>query len=212
MRICSGLRKAINRWSIIQLLGIMVPILLIVIVFLLGVCFKLSTENIALKEAQEEQERIATEYQDAYNQIVSDMLADGALLETNGNLIVKVWNNAIWNKQDEETDKYTMLDGVFVSDFNDALNKLFNDSDFSSSMADLYSNQQQIRIKMKNLTNPPKGFENAYSALVDMYEAYLVFSDMVINTNGSLESFSKEFSDADDDFIKNYRNADLYVK
>ena len=212
MRICSGLRKAINRWSIIQLLGIMVPILLIVIVFLLGVCFKLSTENIALKEAQEEQERIATEYQDAYNQIVSDMLADGALLETNGNLIVKVWNNAIWNKQDEETDKYTMLDGVFVSDFNDALNKLFNDSDFSSSMADLYSNQQQIRIKMKNLTNPPKGFENAYSALVDMYEAYLVFSDMVINSNGSLESFSKEFSDADDDFIKNYRNADLYVK
>ena len=202
--------KRVN--PLLVFLLILVPILLIVIVLLLAALFKVSSNYNALIEEQKVKEENAIDYQNAYNNLVSGMLSDGASLEQNGNLIVSVWNNAIWQKQSDDTDKYTMKNGEFVSDFNDALGNLFEDEVFSSNMEILSSNQQQIRADMKTMTNPPEGYEDAYDSLKELYDSYLAFSNTILNVNGSLESFSKDFHDADDTFISKYNNAELYVK
>ena len=213
-------RKKID--SLLIVLLILVPIFLIVIALLGGICIKLSVDKAqaeklaneykAVIEEQKEAEKSASEYQLAYNNLISAMLDDAALAESNGNLIIQVWNNAIWSKQDGATDKYTMEDGKFVSDFNDALSNLFSDESFSNDMERLSANQQRIKADMKAMVNPPEGYKEPYKALKDLYDSYLSFSNIVLNCNGSLESFSNDFSEADEDIIKKYYTAELYTK
>lgn len=213
-------KKKINPLLIVLL--ILVPIFLIIIALLVGICIKLSVDKAqaekltneykAVIEEQKEAEKTASEYQLAYNKLILAMLDDAALAESNGNLIIQVWNNAIWNKQDVATDKYTMVDGKFVSDFNDALSNLFNDESFSTDRARLSANQQRIKTDMKEMVNPPEGYEEAYKALKDLYDSYLSFSNIVLNCNGSLNSFSDDFSEADKDILKKYNAAELYAK
>ena len=201
---------------------VLVPIFLIVIALLIGICLKLSVDKVqaeklvneykAVIEEQKKAEKSASEYQLAYNKLILDMLDDAALAEANGNLIIQVWNNAIWSKQDGDTDKYTMTDGKFVSDFNDALNNLFSDESFNTDMARLSANQQQIKADMKEMVTPPEGYGEVYKALKDLYDSYLSFSNIVLNCNGSLESFSNDFNEADEDILKKYYTAELYIK
>ena len=172
---------------------------------------RLIEENLKAEEEKQLAAQLAEEYQANYDQLVIDMLEDAVLAEKAGNLIVSVWHNAIWNCQDEETDKYTMPNGRFVSDFNDALQNLFNDEDFSEDISTLAYRRYLVRDAMKAMLKPPEGFENAFEALESLYNSYLTFTDIVINCKGSLESFSNDFSDADRDFSRKYNGAKLYT-
>lgn len=201
---------------------ILLPIFLMVIVLLVVLCFKLAIEKQqavklaneykTLIEEQKESEKTANEYREDYNRLVLAMLDDAALAETNGNMIIQVWSNAIWSKQDAATDKFTMVDERFVSDFNEALGNLFNDDCFNADMSKLSTNQRQIKIDMKDMVNPPNGCEEEYAALKDLYDSYLSFTNIVINCKGSLESFSNDFSNADQEMLKKYNTAELYLK
>lgn len=165
-----------------------------------------------LIEAEKEAEQSAETYQSLYNDLVYAMLDDAVAAENIGNLTVSVWHNAIWNTSDSETDKFTKVNGKFVDDFNDALSNLFRDKDFRADIDDLYSRQNAIKTSMKKMLNPPIGFENAYKALENMYNAYIRFTDVVLKCDGSLESFSDDFGEADDELIQKYRAAELYIK
>lgn len=196
-----------------------VILLLVVVAILSVVCFKLFKTSIEYKEAYEnlvaeenEAKGNAESYQSLYNSLVYAMLDDAALAETIGNKTVNVWHNAIWNTENPETDKFTKVNGKFVSDFNDALANLFRDADYSADIALLKSKQNQIKSDMKSMLNPPDGFGDAYKALENMYNAYVTFTDIVLNCNGSLESFSNDFGDADEDILRKYKAAELYVR
>lgn len=196
-----------------------VILLLVVVAILSVVCFKLFKTSIEYKDAYEnlvaeenEAKENAESYQSLYNSLVYAMLDDAALAETIGNKTVNVWHNAIWNTENPETDKFTKVNGKFVSDFNDALANLFRDADYSADIALLKSKQNQIKSDMKSMLNPPDGFGDAYKALENMYNAYVTFTDIVLNCNGSLESFSNDFGDADEDILRKYKAAELYVR
>ncbi len=65
---------------------------------------------------------------------------------------------------------------------------------------------------MKDMTNPPEGFEDAYKALEDMYQAYLTFTNTVLNCKGSLQSFSDEYNSVDKALSDCYNAAELYTR
>lgn len=166
----------------------------------------------AEEKAKKEAAKVAKQYQEDYNALVEDMLDDAVLAEKLGNLIIKVWGNAILSKADEETDKYTKQNGKFVSDFNDALSNLWGDMEFSEQVSALSDNQKDIKDRMKNMLNPPEGFENAFSALEAMYNSYISFTNIVLRCEGSLNSFSEDFSGADESLSQLFTAAELYVK
>lgn len=155
---------------------------------------------------------IAASYQNKYNELVALMLDEGSEAEDMGNLIVAVWHNAIYSTSDVETDKYTKENGKFVSDFNDALANLFFDPEYSKREENLRENQLLVREQMKEMLDPPDGFENAFKALENMYLAYIRFTDHIIECNGSYDSFSSEFSDRDHKLSECYTAAELYVR
>ena len=217
-------KKRIGSLTIVLL--VITPILLLLVILLFIICLGLSARNIeitkqandyknaydTLIEEQKEAERSAAQYQVKYNQLVSDMLHNSVEIENQGNLIVQVWNNAIYNKDDVSTDKFTKVNGQFVSDFNDALSNLFNDQEFLDNTSEITEKNYQIRLDMKDMTNPPDGYENAYQALKEYYECYLKFYNTVINCEGSLNSFSEKFGETDSECISKFNSAELYVK
>lgn len=140
------------------------------------------------------------------------MLSGASDAETCGNLIRKVWSNAIYEEKDDETDQYTRPDGYWVSDFNEALGNLFWDSSFISDIDSIESNQETVNALMKELKNPPEEYKDAYEAISDFYEAYLTLTNMAIDPTGNLQTYSSNFSDADTKTLNCYNALKLYLE
>ena len=77
------------------------------------------------------------EYYSNMETVSFTMLDGAAKAENAGNLIKNVWYNAIYEERNSETDQYTMKNGKFVDDFNDALSELFADENFSNSISEI---------------------------------------------------------------------------
>lgn len=143
---------------------------------------------------------------------VSFTMLDGATkAEDAGNLIKSVWYNAIFEERNSETDKYTMKNGKFVDDFNDALSELFADENFSNSISEIVTNQSDGANLMKQLKEPPKKYEEAYSVLKVYYDNYLKMTKIVINPTGSLNTFSEDFNTYDNNTVDSYEKMKLYL-
>lgn len=153
----------------------------------------------------------AAVYYNNMETVTYKMIAGSVLAEDAGNLIKDVWYNTIFEKYDEETDKYTLENGFFVSDFNDALSNLFSDEEFKNVISGIKSNQNEVTELMKSLKNPPKEYEEAYSALKAYYDDYLSLTKIVISPTGSLNSFSDDFNNADKASAKSYENLKMYL-
>ena len=143
---------------------------------------------------------------------VSFTMLDGAAKAENaGNLIKNVWYNAIFEERNSETDKYTMKNGKFVDDFNDALSELFADENFSNSISEIVTNQSDVANLMKQLKEPLKKYEEAYSVLKVYYDNYLKMTKIVINPTGSLNTFSEDFNTYDNNTGDSYKKMKLYL-
>lgn len=143
---------------------------------------------------------------------VSFTMIDGAAKAKNaGNLIKSVWYNAIFEERNSETDKYTMKNGKFVDDFNDALSELFADENFSNSISEIVTNQSDVANLMKQLKEPLKKYEEAYSVLKVYYDNYLKMTKIVINPTGSLNTFSEDFNTYDNNTGDSYKKMKLYL-
>ena len=139
------------------------------------------------------------------------MISGAADAESAGNLIKSVWYNAIYEERDSSTDKYTRPNGYFVDDFNDALGNLFSDSTFVEKIDGIKNNQDSVEKYIKELRNPPKEFEEAYDAVKDCYDAYLTFTNLVVNPTGSLTTFSSNFNDADSAVVNKYNTLKSFI-
>lgn len=153
----------------------------------------------------------AAKYYDNMESVSYLMLNGAADAENAGNLIKSVWFNAIYEEKDSETDKYTIVNGRFVDDFNDALSNLFSDTDFIKKISNIQDNQDDVTALMKQLKNPPKEYEEAYGVLKTYYENYLKMTKMVINPTGSLQSFSDDFNDIDTETVNSFEKMKLYL-
>lgn len=156
-------------------------------------------------------------YYSQMEEVTYAMLNSGADAETAGNLIVSVWNNAIYEKRSKETDKFTLAYNYggtsyrFVDDFNTALSNLFADADFSADIQQIEKERAEITSCMKELKDPPKKYKDAYQALKTYYDDYMKFTSVVIECNGSLNSFSEEFGECDDKFVDSYDKMCFYL-
>lgn len=147
-------------------------------------------------------------YSDNLKKASSLMLTGAASAEDAGGLIHDVWYNTIYEERDSSTDKYTK---DAYGDFNDSLSVLFADSTFSSQISGIKSNQDSVAAIMKELANPPREYQEAYTAIMNYYDAYLELTNLAINPTGSLTSFTSDFNTADSAVSKCYNTMQMYV-
>lgn len=205
-------RKKINAKYII----IMAIVLMVVIAGFASVLTIKSRNEQKEKQRQEEalakQQEELEKYYNNFENVVYTMLYGGADAETVGNLIINVWSNSIYEERDDSTDVYTMKDGKFLEDFNDALANLFASDEYLEPIEDIEENQKQVIELMKKLVNPPDDYKETYRILEKYYESYLKITNYARDPQGSLKSFSKKFREADDEFVKYYDKIKLYLE
>lgn len=107
-----------------------------------------------------------------------------------------VWRNSIYQQQDESTDPYTMENGVFLEDFDDALGNLYNDSVFAARLASVQTNRGSAAGSMSGLKDAPEGYEDVYQALKEQYDAYIKLTNLALNNGGyTYEEFNRELGE-----------------
>lgn len=199
------LKSGVDKKTIVKIMVIVV----IAIFAIIGAVFGIRYYN--EKQAEQEAIQLSTDYEDKLYSISLTMLNGAADAESCGNLIKKVWSNAICKDDDPETDPYTKPNGYFVDDFNDALGNLFSDISFQTKIDNIRSNQDSVNSMMKNMKNPPEEWEEAYEALKDYYDNYLELTNIVVSPSGSLQTFSANFNSADDDIVNSYNKMKIYL-
>lgn len=146
-----------------------------------------------------------SKYKSDMENVSNLMLNSAANAEEAANLIRAVWYNTIYEKSDSKTDKYTKETKYsFYDDFNDSLNNLFSDPTFRGSITLIEIDQAGINKEMKSLKNPPKKYEDAYEDLKELYDNYYNLAELATNPTGSLKSFTEDFNEYDNAFIKSY--------
>lgn len=106
-------------------------------------------------------------------------------------LTYKVWRNTIYEEFEIETYEYTGGMGSFNTSFNTSLTKLYSDAKILAIVADIESNQKSVSTTMRKLMNPKKEFAPCYETLSEMYTTYQGFTELAVNPNGTLQSFSQ---------------------
>ena len=152
-------------------------------------------------------------YSENLQNAVIEVMNSAVDAEKAGGLIHSVWYNSIFQIDDAETDKYTKRaagDGPFFDDFNDALGVLFSDQSFQADLAALSESQSNVAQLMRELNNPPQKYQEDYSALKELYSAYVELVTLVINPSGTLESFTERFNDADQNVVECYYPLSFY--
>ena len=105
-----------------------------------------------------------------------------------------------------------MEDGVFLEDFNDALGKLYGDSDFQSKGAFIDSNRKSVAESMSRLKDAPEGYEDAYQALKAYYDAYIRLTNLALNSAGyTYSDFNSELGDLNRELDTCYLTIATYV-
>ena len=153
-------------------------------------------------------------YSETLSSISTLMIEGTTSAEEAGKLIHDVWYNTIFEEFDSLTDEFTMdSDGYkFYDDFNEALSNLFNDYSFSKKLDSIKENLVSVNSMMKELTNPPKKYQEAYIILKDFYDAYLELTNLVLNPTGSLQTFTDDFNEADSKVANDLKKISIYIE
>jgi hypothetical protein len=135
-------------------------------------------------------------------------------VETSGNLIQSVWYNAVFEKSDYKTNKYTKssVDSYSFVGFNTALLSLFNDSTFENDINKIGNDSEEITKIMRDLTNPPDEYKDAYVKLSSCYDSYINFVNLVKSPSGNLSSYTEKINDYDLGVLNSLNALKPYIK
>ena len=149
-------------------------------------------------------------YYNKVNEIHDVRNASVDALNDSAHLLIEVWNNAIWQQSDPRTDKFTIENGYFVDDFNDALENLYSDESFNAKLDIIDKQQYELRQLRKEILNPPKGEEEYNDLILDMIDNYLKLSTTVLNPIGSLNDVSEELNNLFEEDNKIQRDLEFF--
>ncbi len=166
---------------------------------------------------------IRNEYIDNITNASSLMMDNAADAENLIILTAKVWNNCIFKKNDEETNKYTIddfsynsnkttyKDYEFESDFNNALVKLFKDKDFIDKKDKLINSTVTISDTMKKLQNPTPELTICYDSITELFTTYQNIIELATNPSGSYQTYTNSKSEKIEKFISVHKKLSTQI-
>ena len=85
--------------------------------------------------------------------------------------VTTVWAHAQFQQPNDFTDKYTRPNGSYVA-VHEALNNLYSDPSIDETVSSLINAYVLSFDYMQSLVNPPEEFEDAYAALLSLYDVF----------------------------------------
>ena len=134
------------------------------------------------------------EYYDLVNQAEDARNASVDELNECSDLLLDVWDHSLAKIQDPKTNPYTCPNGVFLEDFNEALDNLYADSVFQEKLDVISDQQMELRRLERKLENPPNLEEEFNDVFLEYLDNYIEVSMAVINPNGSFIEVSEQIN------------------
>ena len=169
------------------------------------------TDNMEGKTVQVD-ETDDEDYLNKLKDIALRIVTSATEVENCVNLIHYVWYNAIYERYDTKTDKFVFIDDTGKArSFNDALDYLFTDQEFSSQLLNILDESSNIQKEMKSVLNYPDSCKNAFDATEELYEDYLTLVRMATDPSGSLNSYLEDYKNNSSKFLNAYDRLSLYI-
>lgn len=164
------------------------------------------------RKEKEEAESIV-EYYNKLARFYNEILASGNTAEDASILVLKVWENTLFKKDNSETDKYTKKgNGEFYDDFNNSLKVLFKDAEFNKTIEEIKNYQDSVDKLYVKLKNPPEEYEDAYEVAKKVYSAYSDLCQCATNPSGNYQTALEKHNAADSDCVKYMKELRLYFE
>ena len=125
-------------------------------------------------------------YVDAVTEIADEIKKEEGNLNHCLNLYVEVWRNSIEQVEDSYTDVYTMYEGEFYQDFNDALDCLEQDEQYQKDMERVIAFHVALRKAKQQIDEVPMFGVNQKKASIfdEMVTILLHKSELLVNSFG----------------------------
>lgn len=150
-------------------------------------------------------------YNENVDLIKNEMLTSATLAETLMNLTSRVWSDAIYERFSSDTYFWTINEYHRYNDFDTALQKMFEDGTVKKNVRTISESQERVILMMKDLNNPPKSYEKVHEAMLELHAAYQSATDLAINPQGNLNSFSENSTEKINKFIELYKKIDTII-
>lgn len=138
-----------------------------------------------------------------YDTVYADSLNGASNAEDVCVLVHNVWGDSIYsNYSDEETSKY--VSGT--SDFNEAINKVYEDSEIQKTLNLLKDSQDNIGKHMQKLQSCPDELGKAYDLALETYTAFETLAELALEPSGNYNSFGESEKDSVNKFISSYKS------
>lgn len=130
------------------------------------------------------------------------------------NEIVSIWNNSIFEIDDSKTDYYTKNGkGYFFDDFNEALEKYTTGNKYADHIRIIMKNQTEVNEIIDKVRHGYGGkYQYIGDEILEIYDNYIEFTNMPIYINGSLNSFSNNFKELDEEIGRQVQRVVAYFE
>ena len=78
----------------------------------------------------------------------------------------------------------------------------------SGELRKIEDKAKEIKDKISELNNPPKGYEKVYDELLDMYTFSEEYLEMALNPSGSLQSFNEDKNRLSSDILSQHKRVE----
>lgn len=187
-----------------------VIVLMLAIVVLIG---WLTYEKIQEDKQKEEKLNEMVAYHNTLIDYYNELIDGAKAAEESSVLILNVWQNTIYKKEDDETDKFTIDDnGKFYENYQDALDVLYNEESFKQGKEDILKQQEKVDKLYKKLMNPPEQYEEGFDIAKKLYSAYTDLCLCGTKPSGNINSASSRYTEADNDCGKYIKELRLFIE
>lgn len=175
------------------------------VLILLGIVIgvSISSRNAKMREQQQAEIRQIREYNEAVdnlNALYSTSYNGASKAESVCVLTINVWVNSIYNKYDEETNKYT----TGTSDFNDAIDNVYKDEDIQKKLGDVKNAQSKISTYIQTLQSCPDELQKCYDAALQVHTSFNALAELALAPSGNITSYRDSEQQKIDDYVTAY--------
>lgn len=147
-------------------------------------------------------------YINKLHETVEDMREGAVKAESLGTTVHDIWHSAIW-KDDEKWD--ADIEPYHSDDFNEALSNFFYSTEGIKQVAEVEAYKGIVEDDMKELASPPKGCEQAYAAVSNVFDDYEKFCELATDPSGNLSSYTSQFNTYDSELAGSLRSVDSKI-
>lgn len=126
-------------------------------------------------------------------------------------LTLKVWYNAVYKEDSEETDKYTKYEGGFVGYFDAAIDNLYEAPETKTTLSKIENNQIAVKDIMNHLQEAPEGLEACHDAIYKLYDTYESVSKLSLIPTGTFMELGADKNSAMSEFVTRYNELEKQI-